>query len=206
MLDCVLVSNNGFKRVIDTKLWKESPESDHVGVAMEFAVSTIKHTGERRVSRGVIDWETIENNPDEQRKFQERIKQLVGNGPVAYSDYMAIIIRAGYDIATKNVEVSKGWFEENREVLQLLCKQRDELSRAHREEKDPEEKKKKKRVLEIVRAFLKGKLADAKASWSREIAEKIHEMNTTPKTAWKAAYELMAGLLGHSKKHITVSL
>ena len=31
-------------------------------------------------------------------------------------------------------------------------------------------------------------------------------MNTTPKTAWKAAYELMAGLLGHSKKHITVLL
>ena len=119
---------------------------------------------------------------------------------------MAIIIRAGYDTATKNVEVSKGWFEENREVLQPLCKQRDELSHAHREEKDPEEKKKKKRVLEIVKAFLKGKLADAKASWSREIAEKIHEMNTTPKTAWKAAYELMAGLLGHSKKHITVSL
>ena len=60
--------------------------------------------------------------------------------------------------------------------------------------------------MKIVRAFLKGKLADAKASWSRKIAEKIHEMNTTPKTAWKAAYELMAGLLGHSKKHITVSL
>ena len=50
------------------------------------------------------------------------------------------------------------------------------------------------------------KLAEVKASWSQEIAGKIHEMNTTPKIAWKAAYELMAGLLGHSKKHITVSL
>ena len=113
----------------------------HVGVAMEFAVSTIKHTGKRRVSRGVIDWETIENNPVEQRRFQERIKQLVGNGPVAYSDYMAIIIRAGYDTATKNIEVSKGWFEENREVLQPLYKQSDESSPTHREEKNPGENK-----------------------------------------------------------------
>ena len=106
----------------------------------------------------------------------------------------------------KTVEVSKGWFEENRETLQPLCKQRDALAHEHRAERDPVEKTKKKRVLEIVKAFLKGKIADAKADWARKIAEKIHGMNTAPKKAWKAAYELMAGLLGHSKKHITMSL
>ena len=65
---------------------------------------------------------------------------------------------------------------------------------------------KKKRVLEIVKAFLKGKIDDAKANWARKMAEKIHGMNTAPKKAWKAAHKLMAGLLGHSKKHMTMSL
>ena len=123
-----------------------------------------------------------------------------------YSDYMQIIIRAGYDTAVKTVEVSKGWFEENRETLQPLCKQRDALAHAHRAERDPVEKVKKKRLLEIAKVFLKGKVKDAKASWSRNMAEKVHGMNIAPKKAWKAAYELMAGLLGHSKKHITMSL
>ena len=88
-----------------------------------------------------------------------------------YSDYMQIILRAGYDTAVKTVEVSKGWFEENRETLQPLCKQRDALAHEHRAERDPVEKTKKKRVLEIVKAFLKGKIADAKADWARKIAE-----------------------------------
>ena len=59
MLDCVLVSYNGFKRVLDTKLWEDSPENDHVGVTIKFAVSTIKHTSERQVSRSVIDWNEV---------------------------------------------------------------------------------------------------------------------------------------------------
>ena len=70
----------------------------------------------------MIDWETIENNPFEQRRFQKIVRQLVGKGPVPYSDYMQIILRAGYDIAVKTVKVSKGWFKENRETLQPLCK------------------------------------------------------------------------------------
>ena len=95
---------------------------------MKFAISTIKHTGKRRVSRGVIDWETIENNPAEQRRFQERVRQLVGKGPVPYSDYMQIILQAGYDTVVKTVKVSKEWFKENHETLQPLCKHRDALA------------------------------------------------------------------------------
>ena len=33
------------------------------------------------------------NNPAEQRRFQEKVKQLVGKGPVPYSNYMQIILR-----------------------------------------------------------------------------------------------------------------
>lgn len=53
MLDVISVSKNGFKRVHDCKLFNWSVDSDHSGVIMKMAMSTIKHTGEQRVAMGV---------------------------------------------------------------------------------------------------------------------------------------------------------
>ena len=76
MLDVISVSSKAAKRVRDCKVFKHGLPSDHSAVVMGFSITSIKHSGEAKVSKGVIDWDKIAKDPELRKQFNDAICEL----------------------------------------------------------------------------------------------------------------------------------
>ena len=75
MLDIFSISSTAFKRVRNCSLFPGIP-SDHGAVGINISLSSIKHIGERKVTRGVINWEKIGNDSVTRATFNARLYEL----------------------------------------------------------------------------------------------------------------------------------
>ena len=61
MLDVFAISQRGFARTRDCKTYEGIP-SDHEAIELRLSLTVIKHTGEKKTSTGLTDWEAIKND------------------------------------------------------------------------------------------------------------------------------------------------
>jgi len=129
MLDVIFVSSSSFKRIRDCTLWEHSIHYDHVGVLYKFSIISIsfKHPQPTNLTAGEEDWEKIAKDDQLRRNFNDRLQELNGEGLTNYSTLLENIARAGKDTATRIKAPIKGWFEENKEVLQPAIQAKHEL-------------------------------------------------------------------------------
>jgi len=114
-------------------------------------------------------------------------------------------MRAGEDTATRIKAPIKGWFEENKEELQPAIQAKHELlskmCASTGEERESLRKKLKKSSEKISHH-----IAIAKANWSRKKAILIHKVCQTPRQAWQAIKELIAGDSCHHNKPVAMKM
>ena len=87
------------------------------------------------------------------------------------------------------------WFEKSKHILDPLIQKRDDATKHWNRTGTADAHK----LLQQARKRLKKAKVKAQNSWIKSKAEEIESMNASPKEAWKACYELNAGLTGHHK-------
>jgi hypothetical protein len=207
MLDVISVSSSFFKRVRDCTLWEHSIPSDHAGIICKFSITSIsfKHSPPTTLSAGEVDWEKIAKDDQIRRKFNERLQELNGDGLTNYSTFMENIMRAGEDTAMRIKAPVKGWFEENREELQPVIQAKHELLSKMRASTGEERECLRKELKESSEK-VSHQIAIAKANWSRKKAIFIHKICQTPRQAWQAIKELIAGDSCHHNKPVAMKM
>jgi len=91
--------------------------SDHGAVGINLSLSSIKRIGERKVTRGVINWEKIRNDSETRTTFNARLEELNQESSLTYSIYFENVLRAGADTAMHIIDKEKGWFEDESDII-----------------------------------------------------------------------------------------
>ena len=207
MLDIFSISSTAFKRVRNCSLSPGIP-SDHGAVGINLSRSSIKHIGERKVTRGVINWEKIRNDSITRATFNARLEMLNQESSLTYSSYFENVLRAGADTAMHIIDKEKGWFEDKRDTLLPAIETKNVLLNQMRAAAGAANdayitlKEELKRATELV----SNKVAIAKANWHRKQANLVHQMCTHPAQAWKASQHIIARDSCHHNKPVTMKM
>ena len=127
MLDVFSVSSSSFKRVRNCKTYK-GISSDHEAVELHLSLTQIKHSGDSSLSKGVIDWDKIMHDEPTRLAFNNNLEKL--NNEIiglTYSQFFENVMRAGSETAMKVIAPDKGWFEDEKELLQPAIDEKNEL-------------------------------------------------------------------------------
>ena len=114
-------------------------------------------------------------------------------------------MRAGEDTAMRIKAPVKGWFEENREELQPVIQAKHELLSKMRASTG-EERASLRNELKESSEKVGHQIAIAKANLSRKKAIFIHKICQTPRQAWQAIKELIAGDSCHHNKPVAMKM
>jgi len=104
MLDVFSVSATLFCRVQNCSLSTGIP-SDHGATQLLFSTSSIKHSGETKLSRGVTDWAAICMDSGTRDRFNVRLEELnaqtTNDITTSYPQFFENVMRAGADTALR---------------------------------------------------------------------------------------------------------
>ena len=99
----------------------------------------------------------------------------------------------------------KGWFEENKEELQPAIQEKHELlSEMHASAGEERESLWWKPLMSSEK--ISHQIAIAKANWSRKKVIHVHKVCQTPRQAWRAINELIAGDSCHHNAPVAMKM
>ena len=116
------------------------------------------------------------NDVSTKNRFDERLIELNKEGAITYTSFLENVMRAAKDTATTIKRSTIGWFEENKELLKPLIKEKHSLQAKWRSATVDLKVSLMKKLRDATKV-VKDKVAIAKANWSRGKAEQVRTMN-----------------------------
>ena len=180
-IDHIISNQHGLKQITDCKVSSLGVPSDHSGLVTSLI---IKETHQpKRLIRKIIKWDLLTQD-SYKHQFNEAISHhLPPEGNINMDDFCSALTSAGKEILSREETNDIGWFETSRKELLPLINERNEILFAARSSENSITLKQK---CIDARNNVKDAVKAAKSKWKTMLANRMRNINTTPKDAWEA--------------------